>query len=182
MAVEGRSRRGGGDLAMPMAAGFFLLAVLFAASFAFRAGPVTWAGVALLAGLASVALIVLLAMRVTPPQPAEPDLALLTRALAEPAAVIGADGDVESANEAWTAALGPAGRLQKTALGGAYGVLKAARQGALAEEAVTIAGDQRRLQAAALTGGRFLLRLSALPAAAPEAPVLAEPPNGVQVS
>ena len=179
MAAEGRARRRGGDLAMPMAAGFFLLAVLFAASFALRAGPVTWAGVALLAGLASVALIVLLAMRVGPPKPAEPDLTLLARALAEPAAIIGADGDVESANEAWTAALGPAKRLQKTALGGAYGVLKAARQGALAEEAVTLAGAERRLNAAALTGGRFLLRLSA-PPAPPEVPVIAEPPDGVE--
>src|SRR5438105_3194093 len=116
MAAEGGARRRGGDLAMPMAGGFFVLAVLSAASFAFRAGPVTWAGVVLLVGLASVALIVLLAMRVAPPRPAEPDLALLTQALAEPAAIIGVDGEVESANEAWTATLGPARRLQKTAL------------------------------------------------------------------
>ena len=163
--AEPEAKPGRGNPALAAAAGLFLLAVLFAASFAFRAGPATWAGVALLAGLTAVALIVLLAMRAAPPAAAEPDLELLTRCLAEPAAVVGADGALESANGAWREAFGAARRLQRTTLGGAQGLLRAARLAARAEQVVTLDGAARRLEAAALGGGRFLLRLS--PSSAP---------------
>jgi two-component system cell cycle sensor histidine kinase/response regulator CckA len=166
-AAEQRRKRKAADLAAPAAGGFFLLAVLFAASFAFRAGPVTWAGVALLTGLTAVALIVLLAMRTPPIAAPEPDLDLLTGALSEPAAVVAADGAIESANAPWRAAVGPGARLGRTTLGSAYALLKAARTDGRAAQPVTIGDQGMRLEAASLLGGRFLIRLASAVAATP---------------
>ncbi|MDP3298992.1 MAG: hybrid sensor histidine kinase/response regulator, partial [Phenylobacterium sp.] len=73
---------------------FFLMAVAFAAAPAINAGPATLAGLMLLVGLAGVACLGLFVLRSTlePATDAEPGAERLVEALAEPAALAGADG------------------------------------------------------------------------------------------
>ncbi|HWA63247.1 MAG TPA: hybrid sensor histidine kinase/response regulator, partial [Caulobacteraceae bacterium] len=87
----------------------FLLAVLFAASMAFRAGPVTLAGMILLVGLAGVAFVGLVAFRSgaqAAPEATAADLVDLVQALDDPAAVCVADGLIVAANGGWREAVG----------------------------------------------------------------------------
>src|SRR5580658_9212511 len=93
--------RGVGVLA-PIAVGLFALAALLAAAPALTGGPERWAGLALLAALAAVALIVLpLLRRGEAAAPAEPDFEAVIQVLGEPAAIVSLDGRILAANGAW---------------------------------------------------------------------------------
>ncbi|MDB5459353.1 MAG: cckA, partial [Caulobacteraceae bacterium] len=97
-----------------LAGGVFFVGALLAAAYpAVRAGPATGGGLMLLAGLAGVAVLGLFAFRHNgAPEPAS-DLGPLLGALAEPAAVVSADGRILAANPAWRAAAGPLTRLPR---------------------------------------------------------------------
>ncbi|HEX6859924.1 MAG TPA: ATP-binding protein [Caulobacteraceae bacterium] len=144
------------DLLALLAAGFFLLAVGFAAVPALQAGPATLAGLMLLAGLAGVAFLGLLAFRASA-KPVEEDDAseAFLRALSEAAAVVGADGRVVCFNGPWREDVGEARRLPK---GGTdlFAALVKARRGEIA----TAALKDRAASVAPLGQGRFLVRLT----------------------
>ena len=160
-----------------LAVGFFVVTVILAAAPALRSGPATLAGLLLLAGLAALAMIALIAWRgIARPRLAAPDFDALTRALAEPAAIVGADGAIESLNGPWRELLGAHKRLQRDTLEGAYTLLRAAKRDGRAEQGVTIGGVERRLEAAALAGETFLLRLTA-PEPVPPTPIAAPDPR-----
>src|SRR5580658_770810 len=95
----------------PLAAGLFFLAALLAIAPALGHGPERWAGIALLATLAIVALLTLPTLRRRAPAVAQADFEALVRALAEPAALVADDGAVEAANGAWRDLVGPHRRL-----------------------------------------------------------------------
>ena len=81
------------------AAGFFALALVFAALPAIRAGSATVGGMLLLIGLAGVAIFTVLALRSNSEavvEGVEPDA--LLQALAEPACLVTADGRITDAN------------------------------------------------------------------------------------
>ena len=140
----------------------------------FLAAPATIVGAALLTAAAVVLAMVLLALRSgARAGSADLDAGALAHALAEPAAVIRADGTLEGANEAWMQAQG-ARRLAAVPGGEAlYATLRAARREGRAEAMLEIGGAVRRLEAAALPADRLLLRLWP---GAPEGPL--EPAAG----
>jgi two-component system cell cycle sensor histidine kinase/response regulator CckA len=151
---------------------------------ALRAGPATGGGLMLLAGLAGVAVLGLFAFRQSPSAEIASDLDRLLEALAEPAAMISADGRVLAANPAWRAAAAPLGRLPKprgAAAGGLFTALKAASRGQFGLAEIDFGGRPWRLHASRLDARRALLRLyepAQLPVSTPvaaEAPVAASP-------
>ena len=104
-----------------------------------------------------------------------PDIGrLVIRILAEPAALVAADGEVEAANDAWrAAAVGPAQppaahaarrrRREPAARGGPA-------TGARRRPGAEIGPDQRRVHAHRLEDGRFLMRLTRGPSQPPPPP------------
>ena len=179
VASGGRRRAGGATLVAPVAVVLLVLAALLATEPALSAGPLQGAALGLIAVLAIVGafnLHALLAQR-APAQAAiaaaAPDYEALVRALAEPAALVGEDGVLEAANEAWRALVGPHRRLQRTALGDAPALLRAAARDGQASQDAALAGP-RRLEAARLDGVRFLVRLApGAPLNAASAPAIA---------
>ena len=167
---------------------FLVLAAVFAAAPALRAGPATLAGLLLLGGVAGVAILGLVAIRAsTSVQDVEPEGGeAFLDALSEPAALTAADGRILAANPAWLHAVGDARRLPKGAAGaGLFAALVKARHDATggepAQGALVIAGAERQAQAARLRGGRLLVRLPTViekevvvAAAAAPAPALAQ--------
>ena len=99
----GRTRRF--DPLATAAAGFFALALMFAAYPAIRAGSATMGGLLLLLGLAGVAVFTILALRgnggEAAPEGLDPDALVL--ALGEPACVVTSDGRITGVNPAWEA-------------------------------------------------------------------------------
>ena len=162
---------------------FFLMAVAFAAAPAINAGPATLAGLMLLVGLAGVACLGLFVLRSTleTPTDAEPGAERLVEALAEPAALAGADGRIHACNSAWRDVLGDAPRLPKGGSSAAslFSALGAARRGETAHATLRAAGSDHTAEIAPVGASgaarRFLIRLRpaapdrlALPAAALE--------------
>jgi len=179
--LEARPRGRGGVVLMSLAAGLLFLAALLAAAPALSGGPQRWTGVALLGAIAVLALIALPALRRrAAPLAIAPDIGTLVRVLAEPAAIVAADGQVEAANDAWRAAVGPQVRLQRSPAAPAAALLRAAAQRGQAMDLVQVGDEARRAHAHRLDDGRFLVRLApperpseppapAVPAAAPAA-------------
>jgi len=151
----------------PLAAGLFFLAALLAAAPALGHGPERWAGIALLATLAIVALLTLPTLRRRAPVAAQADFEALVRALAEPAALVADDGAIEAANGAWRDLVGPHRRLQRAALTAAPALLRAAARDGAASDRVELGGAARRLEASRLADGRFLVRLPPQPTPEP---------------
>jgi two-component system cell cycle sensor histidine kinase/response regulator CckA len=149
-----------------------------------------WAALALLGGAAAVALIIVVALRAGGfAQAADADLEAMVRALGEPAAILRADGALESANPDWREAFGPQRRLPNQLGGdpaGAYGLLRAARRDGRARLSAEIGGASQILEAASLPQDRFLVRLRppeahvavTAPAEAP-APLCVAQPRGL---
>ncbi len=145
------------------AAGFFLLAVAFAAVPALKAGPATLAGLLLLVGLAGVAFIGLLAFRASNSVPVDEDgPETLLDALPEAAAVAGADGRILAFNAPWREAVGAVRRLPKNggAASGLFAALLKARKGEIARASLKAKGEERSASVAPLGIGRFLVRLA----------------------
>ncbi|WP_395670922.1 cell cycle histidine kinase CckA [Phenylobacterium sp.] len=173
-----RSKRRRGDLLTTAAVAFFLLAVAFAAAPALNAGPATLAGLMLLIGLAGVACLGLFGLRGAgqPVAEAQPGPEKLLAALAEPAALVAADGRIQAANPAWKSLVGAAVRLPKAGASGAglFAALTAARKGEIGRAAIRAGGADHEVLASAFDARRFLIRLPgqgqtlALPAAAME--------------
>ena len=112
---------------------FFVLAIFAAAYPAFRAGPTTGPAVLLLLGLAGVAFAGIYAFASSEPRRAlasDEGLHALVDALAEPAAVTGADGRLISFNAAWRTEAGVVRRLAREGQAGKdlYAALAAARR------------------------------------------------------
>src|SRR4051812_38236028 len=107
------------DLLIWGAAVFLVLAAVFAAAPALRAGPATLAGLLLLGGVAGVAILGLVAIRAstTVGDPEPEGAEAFVEALSEPAALTAADGRLLAANAAWVQAVGDARRLPKGAAG-----------------------------------------------------------------
>ncbi|MDO8410022.1 MAG: response regulator [Phenylobacterium sp.] len=159
---------------------FFLMAVAFAAAPAINAGPATLAGLMLLVGLAGVACLGLFVLRSTlePAAEVEPGAERLVEALAEPAALAGADGRIHACNGAWRGVLGDGPRLPK---GGAsasslFSALGAARRGESAHATLRAAGADHAADISPVGSRRFLVRLRP---AAPEP--LALPAGALEV-
>jgi two-component system cell cycle sensor histidine kinase/response regulator CckA len=169
-----RTKSRGVGVLGPLAAGLFFLAALLAAAPALGRGPERWAGIALLATLAIVALLTLPTLRRRAPVAARADFEALVRALAEPAALVADDGAVEAANGAWRDLVGPHRRLQRAALAAAPALLRAAARDGAASDSVEFAGAARRLEASRLADGRFLVRLPPQPTPQPS-PAAAAP-------
>ncbi|MCC7267448.1 MAG: response regulator [Caulobacteraceae bacterium] len=154
---------------------FFLVAVAMASVSAIDAGPQTIAGMLLLVGLASVACLGLFALRSGAQTPAaeEIDDARVVAALAEGAAVAGADGRIFAANGAWREALGTSPRLPKAGASAAslFTALSAARRGEIAAAQLRANGTEHAALVSPLGGRRFLVRLAeaAKPALLPPA-------------
>jgi two-component system cell cycle sensor histidine kinase/response regulator CckA len=152
------------------AAGFFALALMFAAYPAIRAGSATMGGLLLLLGLAGVAVFTILALRSggeTNADGLDPEALLL--ALGEPACIVTPDGRITGVNPAWETQLGAVRRLPKSAGGGGFfAALTAARRGGAGAARLTVGQDQRAVAVSALGPRRYLVRLE--PAAIAEAP------------
>ena len=175
--------RGRFDPFMTAAGVFFLCAVGFAALQLYKSGPDALASLLLLAGLAGVAFLGLMAFR-TSAVAASPDNnlneALLT-ALAEPAALVRADGKLVGCNAAWQAAVGARARLPRNgAAPGLFEALNSARAGAITRGGLKVGGQEHPVIVAALGPGQFLLRLEARAAdPSPSDLNLAMPQTGV---
>ena len=144
------------------AAVFLVMAAVFAAAPALKAGPATLAGLLLLGGVAGVAILGLVAIRAsTNVQEQEAEgVESFIEALSEPAALTAADGRVLAANAAWAQTVGEARRLPKGAAGaGLFAALVKARTGERADGVLLIDGRERRAEASRLRGGRLLVRL-----------------------
>jgi two-component system cell cycle sensor histidine kinase/response regulator CckA len=140
---------------------FFVVAVLAAAYPVVRAGPATSGGLMLLAGLAGVAVLGLFAFRQNGSSETPSDLLPLLDALAEPAAVVSADGRILAANPAWRNAAGPGARLpRQRGASPLFSALKAAARGQPAQADVEFAGGLWRASASRLDERRTLLRLA----------------------
>jgi two-component system cell cycle sensor histidine kinase/response regulator CckA len=169
--------RGPGVWLVSLAAGLLFLAALLAAAPALSGGPQRWLGVALLGAIGVLALLALPALRRrAAPAAVLPDIGTLVRVLAEPAALVAADGQVEAANDPWRAVVGPQGRLQRSPAAAAAALLRGAAQRGQAMDLVQIGEETRRAHAHRLDDGRFLVRLAppeprpeSTPAAAPAA-------------
>jgi two-component system cell cycle sensor histidine kinase/response regulator CckA len=159
---------------------FFMAAAALAAVPAMRAGPATLAGLLLLGGVAGVAILGLVAIRASTHHESDADAAEgFIDALAEPSALVAADGRVLAANRPWRGLLGEARSLPKGAAGaGLFSALVQARKGELAEGLLRLPGGERTATVSQLPGGRLLVRLS-IPVAAPV--VLAEAPLAPRV-
>ncbi|MDP1616897.1 cell cycle histidine kinase CckA [Phenylobacterium sp.] len=159
---------------------FFLMAVAFAAAPAINAGPATLAGLLLLVGLAGVACLGLFVLRSTlePAADAEPGAERLVEALAEPAALAGADGRIHASNGAWRGVLGDGPRLPKGGASAAslFSALGAARRGETAHATLRAAGVDHAADISPVGTRRFLVRLRP---AAPEP--LALPAGALEV-
>ena len=174
--ASGRGRRRGrAGLIAPVAVTLLVLAALLAAEPALSNGPLQGLALGLVAVLAIIGAFALHAL-LTDRAPAQsaagaatPDYEALVRALAEPAALVGEDGVLDAANEAWRELVGPHRRLQRAALGDAPALLRAAARDGQASRDAALPGPARRLEAARLDAGRFLVRLSPAPAP-PSAP------------
>jgi two-component system cell cycle sensor histidine kinase/response regulator CckA len=143
------------------AAGFFALALMFAAYPAVRAGSATMGGVLLLLGLAGVAVFAILALRSGGEADAEglTGEALLV-ALAEPACLATADGRITDANPAWRADLAGLRRLPRSSgQGGFYPALTAARRGEIGQARLVVGKTTRAAAVSVLGPRRFLVRL-----------------------
>ena len=143
---------------------FFLMTVVLASVSVIDAGPQTVAGMLLLVGLACVACLGLFALRsgVQAPAAEELDDARVVAALAEGAAVAGADGRVFAANAAWREALGTSPRLPKAGASAAslFTALSAARRGEIAPAQLRAHGAEHAALVSPLGGRRFLVRLT----------------------
>ena len=145
----------------------FLLAVGFAATMAFRAGPETLAGLLLLVGLAGVAFIGLIAFRGgarEAPHAGEAELAQLVQALDEPAAICVTDGLILAANTAWREAVGSGRRLPKNG-GGLFAALSDARSVGRGEGRIRAGKTERQAVITLMGPDRLLLRLAEAPSA-----------------
>jgi two-component system cell cycle sensor histidine kinase/response regulator CckA len=149
------------------AAGFFALALMFAAYPAIRAGSATMGGLLLLLGLAGVAVFTVLALRSGGEHPAEglePEVLLL--ALSEPACIVTPDGRIIGLNPGWESALGGLRRLPKSAgEGGFFAALTAARRGGAGAARLRVGEAERAVQVSALGARRYLVRLEPAPVA-----------------
>jgi len=145
---------GAGLTAWALAAGPAAAATPDGATIALGAAAVT-------AGLVAMGLIAWIALKGPGRQPAvDFDLDALTAALAEPAAVVRADGALESANAGWRELFGAARRLPNpSGAGSVYAALRLARAEGRAEAPMSAGGAERRLEAAVLPGDLLLLRL-----------------------
>jgi two-component system cell cycle sensor histidine kinase/response regulator CckA len=159
---------------------FFLMAVAFAAAPAINAGPATLAGLMLLVGLAGVACLGLFVLRSTlePAAEVEPGAERLVEALAEPAALAGADGRIHASNGAWRGVLGEGPRLPKggSSASSLFSALGAARRGETAHATLRAAGADHAADISPVGTRRFLVRLRP---AAPEP--LALPAGALEV-
>ncbi|HUO13223.1 MAG TPA: ATP-binding protein [Caulobacteraceae bacterium] len=145
-----------------LAVGLLLLAAMLAAGPALSGGPDRGLALGLLGALAVAAAIALPALRrqTTAADPTTSPEALV-RALAESSAIVAEDGSIEAANDGWREEIGAHRRLQRTPIAVAQGLLRVAVRERLAAQTLTLAGVSRRVEAARLDGGRFLLRLMA---------------------
>jgi two-component system cell cycle sensor histidine kinase/response regulator CckA len=162
-ALEGGRSRRLDPLAMA-AVGFFVLALLFAAYPAIRAGSATMGGLLLLLGLAGVAVFTILALRGGGQDAATEGLdpEALTLALAEPACVVTPDGRITGGNPAWEQMTGALRRLPKSGgQGGFFAALTAARRGGAGTAALKVGEDVRQVAVTALGARRYLVRLEA---------------------
>ena len=167
----GRARRF--DPLATAAAGFFALALMFAAYPAIRAGSATMGGLLLLLGLAGVAVFTILALRSGGEANADgldPEALLL--ALGEPACIVTPDGRITGVNPAWETQLGAVRRLPKSAGGGGFfAALTAARRGGAGAARLTVGQAERAVAVSALGPRRYLVRLE--PSAIAAAPTTA---------
>jgi two-component system cell cycle sensor histidine kinase/response regulator CckA len=157
-----RSGRAGAVL-VPIAATLFVLAALLAAAPALSGSRSRWTALELLVAIAVASLILIPLVRRRPAPvtgAAAPDFEALVRALAEPAAIVADDGQIEAANDAWRALVGAHRRLQGARLAAAPALMRAAAQNAQASDRIEVGGSARRLETARLDEGRFLLRLA----------------------
>jgi len=158
------------DYFVMIGAAFFVAAVLAAAYPALRAGPATAGGLMLLLGLAGVAVAGLYAFRPASAIEAGADLEPLLAALAEPAAVIAADGRILAANPAWAAAGAPSGRLARPRGASAlFAALKVAGRGDVGRCELDWGGKTFGLAATRVDARRLLLRLAPASSATPAA-------------
>ena len=164
------------------AAVFFVCAVAAAAYPAFRAGPVSGAGLLLLVGLGGFSVLGVFALSGPAPRAARPspdNYEALVEALAEPAAVAAEDGRVLAANPGWRGLWhGADRRLPRGAGEGLYAALAAARSSGAGEAEVSTQLGPRRAAVSRLGGSRLLLRLQP-EAAAADAPRLPAPVEAV---
>jgi len=163
--ASGRRRRGGASpagAALPIAAALLLVAMLLAAGPALNGGPARWAAVGLIAvfALASVYVLQMIFAQRAPAAAAPPDFEALVRALAEPAAIVAEDGALAAANQGWRELVGPHRRLTRTNLGDTGALLRAALRDGHAGQGASVGDAPRRLEAARLDEGRFLVRLA----------------------
>jgi two-component system cell cycle sensor histidine kinase/response regulator CckA len=169
---SGRPRRI--DPLAAAAAGFFALALVFAAYPAIRAGSATIGGALLILGLAGVAVFTILALRSGERPVAESlDAEALLATLGEPACLVTPDGRITATNPAWAASLGPIRRLPRSVgAGGFFAALTAARRGEAGAARLKVGKTERAVAVSALGARRYLVRLEA---SAPEAPAGSAP-------
>ncbi len=187
---RGASRGGGRGVVASIAAALFAAAVALAAIPALGDGPLKWTALGLIAAVAVAGLIAARALFMPrTPAPgvlgrgasarATPDFGALVRALVEPAAIVAEDGALEAANGAWRDLVGPHRRLHRAGLADTASLLRAAARDGHARQDAALGGAPRRLEAARIDGGRFLVRAPAPPPAEPPAKPAAAAPAAI---
>ncbi len=173
---DGGSRRF--DPLAKAAAGFFALALMFAAYPAIRAGSATVGGLLLLVGLVGVAVFTILALRgggETQAEGLDPEALLL--ALGEPACIVATDGRITGFNPAWATLPDAPRRLPKsTGEGGFFAALTTARKGGAGAARLMVGKTEHAVAVSALGRRRYLVRLEP-PSAIAAAPALAPAPS-----
>jgi two-component system cell cycle sensor histidine kinase/response regulator CckA len=174
-----KARKGRFDLLTAGAVAAFVVAVVFAAAPALKAGPETLAGLMLLIGLGGVACLGVFGLRGAGDPGADPGEGdeRLMAALSEPAAIAAPDGRVKASNEAWRSAFGLATRLPKSGASASslFAALNEARRGEVGRASLKAGGAEHDALVSPLGPRRFLVRLTgqgggslALPSAAME--------------
>jgi two-component system cell cycle sensor histidine kinase/response regulator CckA len=151
------------------AALFFVVAAALSAAPALKAGPTTLAGLLLLLGVAGVAVLGLVAIRGSALSGGDVDQAEgFIEALSEPASLAAADGRVLAANGPWREVMGEQRRLPKGVAGSSlFAALVQARKGEMAEGVLSAGGVDYTAKVSRLAGGRLMIRLAPIVAAAP---------------
>jgi two-component system cell cycle sensor histidine kinase/response regulator CckA len=175
LTISGRVRRL--DPFAVAAGAFLLLALVFGAYPAFRAGPGSLGGALVLGGLAGVAFFAILALRGRGPGPAEGiEVLRLIEAIGEPVALATADGRILTANPGWSEIVGPGGRLPKSVdAGGLFSALSVARRGEVGAVRLKLKRGERSARVSLLDERRFLVELTPEPVILPPPETLAIP-------
>ncbi|HLK23790.1 MAG TPA: ATP-binding protein [Caulobacteraceae bacterium] len=166
------------------AGGFLLLALVFLAYPALRAGPQSLGSVLLLTGLAGVVFFAVLTLRSQRTSPVEGlEIYSVIEAISEPVALCTADGRKLANNAAWIAVAGDGARLPKAVEpGGLFAAIADARRGEIGKAQLHTKAGPLLARLTMLDQRRCLVELEVEPAGALARPAFAKPQASIKAA